>query len=38
MPIYHGVRVGTAILSYNGTAFFGVTGDYWWVLPYPRAP
>lgn len=28
VPIYHGVRVGTAILSYNGTVHFGVTGDY----------
>lgn len=28
VPIYQGVRVGTAILSYNGTVFFGVTGDY----------
>jgi diacylglycerol O-acyltransferase / wax synthase len=28
VPIYHGVRVGTAILSYNGTVYFGVTGDY----------
>ncbi len=28
VPISHGLRVGTAILSYNGTLFFGVTGDY----------
>jgi diacylglycerol O-acyltransferase / wax synthase len=28
VPIFHGVRVGTAILSYNGTVCFGVTGDY----------
>ncbi|HET9608179.1 MAG TPA: wax ester/triacylglycerol synthase family O-acyltransferase [Acidimicrobiales bacterium] len=28
VPIYHGVRVGTAILSYNGTVYFGVTGDF----------
>jgi WS/DGAT/MGAT family acyltransferase len=28
VPIGHGLRVGTAILSYNGTLFFGVTGDY----------
>jgi diacylglycerol O-acyltransferase / wax synthase len=28
VPIYHGVRVATAILSYDGTVFFGVTGDY----------
>jgi WS/DGAT/MGAT family acyltransferase len=27
VPIAHGVRVGTAILSYNGTVAFGVTGD-----------
>jgi len=27
VPISHGVRVGTAILSYNGTLSFGVTGD-----------
>ena len=27
-PISHGLRVGTAILSYNGNVFFGVTGDY----------
>lgn len=27
VPIYHGVRVGTAILSYNGKLAFGVTGD-----------
>jgi diacylglycerol O-acyltransferase len=28
VPISHGVRVSTAILSYNGHLFFGVTGDY----------
>ena len=28
VPIVHGLRVGTAILSYNGALFFGVTGDY----------
>ncbi len=28
VPISHGVRVGTAVLSYNGKMFFGVTGDY----------
>ena len=28
VPISHGLRVGTAILSYNGSLFFGVTGDY----------
>ena len=28
VPISHGVRVSTAILSYNGRLFFGVTGDY----------
>jgi len=28
VPITEGVRVGTAILSYNGTLAFGVTGDY----------
>ncbi|MCC5953381.1 MAG: wax ester/triacylglycerol synthase family O-acyltransferase [Acidimicrobiia bacterium] len=27
VPLSHGVRVGTAILSYNGTLSFGVTGD-----------
>ena len=27
VPISHGVRVGTAILSYNGRLAFGVTGD-----------
>lgn len=27
VPITHGVRVSTAILSYNGRLFFGVTGD-----------
>lgn len=28
VPIIHGIRVATAILSYNGQMFFGVTGDY----------
>ena len=28
VPISYGVRVGTAILSYNGRLYFGVTGDY----------
>jgi diacylglycerol O-acyltransferase len=28
VPISHGLRVGTAILSYNGALYFGVTGDY----------
>ena len=28
VPIFHGVRVGTAVLSYNGTMYFGVTGDF----------
>jgi diacylglycerol O-acyltransferase / wax synthase len=28
VPIGHGLRVGTAILSYNGNLFFGITGDY----------
>jgi len=28
VPISHGVRVSTAILSYNGYLFFGITGDY----------
>src|SRR5690606_11603550 len=28
VPIYHGVRVGTAVLSYNGRVYVGVTGDY----------
>ncbi|MGO9560764.1 MAG: WS/DGAT/MGAT family O-acyltransferase [Acidimicrobiales bacterium] len=28
VPISHGVRVGTAILSYNGNIAFGVTGDF----------
>jgi WS/DGAT/MGAT family acyltransferase len=28
VPISHGLRVGTAILSYNGRLSFGVTGDY----------
>jgi len=28
VPISYGVRVSTAILSYNGRLFFGITGDY----------
>jgi len=28
VPISHGVRVSTAILSYNGHLSFGITGDY----------
>jgi diacylglycerol O-acyltransferase len=28
VPISHGFRIGTAILSYNGRLFFGVTGDF----------
>jgi len=28
VPISHGVRIGTAILSYNGELAFGVTGDF----------
>jgi hypothetical protein len=28
VPISHGLRVGTAILSYRGKLFFGITGDY----------
>jgi diacylglycerol O-acyltransferase len=28
VPLSHGVRVGTAILSYNGRLSFGVTGDF----------
>jgi len=28
VPIYQGVRIGTAILSYNGRLAFGVTGDF----------
>lgn len=28
VPLSHGVRVGTAILSYNGQLAFGVTGDH----------
>ena len=28
VPILFGVRVGTAILSYNGTLAFGITGDW----------
>jgi diacylglycerol O-acyltransferase / wax synthase len=28
VPLSHGVRVGTAILSYNGRLAFGITGDF----------
>jgi diacylglycerol O-acyltransferase len=28
VPITEGVRIGTAILSYNGGLAFGITGDY----------
>jgi len=28
VPISHGIRVSTAIVSYNGHLFFGITGDY----------
>jgi len=28
VPISHGLRVGTAILSYDGRLFFGITGDF----------
>jgi WS/DGAT/MGAT family acyltransferase len=28
VPLSHGLRIGTAILSYNGRVAFGVTGDY----------
>ena len=28
VPIFHGMRVGVAILSYDGQVAFGVTGDY----------
>jgi diacylglycerol O-acyltransferase / wax synthase len=28
VPISHGVRVSSAILSYNGHLFFGITGDF----------
>jgi diacylglycerol O-acyltransferase len=28
VPLAHGVRVGTAILSYNGQLAFGITGDH----------
>jgi diacylglycerol O-acyltransferase len=28
VPISHGLRIGTAILSYNGQLAFGVTGDF----------
>jgi diacylglycerol O-acyltransferase len=27
VPIIHGIRVSTAILSYDGRLFFGITGD-----------
>lgn len=27
VPISHGIRVSTAILSYNGSLYFGITGD-----------
>ncbi|HVC66244.1 MAG TPA: wax ester/triacylglycerol synthase family O-acyltransferase [Acidimicrobiales bacterium] len=28
VPISHGLRVGTAVLSYDGRLFFGITGDF----------
>jgi diacylglycerol O-acyltransferase len=28
VPISHGVRVGIAIVSYNGRLAFGITGDF----------
>jgi len=28
VPIFHGMRVATAILSYDGQIAFGITGDY----------
>jgi diacylglycerol O-acyltransferase / wax synthase len=28
VPVSYGVRVGVAILSYDGKLAFGVTGDY----------
>jgi diacylglycerol O-acyltransferase / wax synthase len=28
VPITHGIRAATAILSYDGTLSFGVTGDF----------
>ena len=28
VPISHGLRVGTAVLSYDGALIFGITGDY----------
>lgn len=28
VPIFHGIRVSTGILSYNGRLFLGVTGDF----------
>jgi len=28
VPISHGIRVGTAILSYDGALSFGITGDF----------
>jgi WS/DGAT/MGAT family acyltransferase len=27
VPVYHGVRVSTGILSYHGNLYFGITGD-----------
>ncbi len=27
VPVTHGVRISTAVLSYNGNLFFGITGD-----------
>jgi diacylglycerol O-acyltransferase len=27
VPITHGLRIGTAVLSYNGRLFVGCTGD-----------
>ena len=35
VPISHGLRVGTAILSYNGNVFFGATLGI--TAPYPRS-
>ncbi len=28
VPIFHGMRVGVAVVSYNGRIAFGITGDY----------
>jgi len=28
VPLSSGVRIGVAILSYNGRVAFGITGDY----------